>query len=268
MQKGLKINVWGVRGSFPVPDARFLTYGGNTTCISVECGERLLIFDAGSGLVRLGESLSKKSVKRVDILLSHFHIDHIMGLIRFPLLYDREGEIHLYGEAGEIEGILERLNRLAGPPLWPVSLQNCPAHIEIHEIGPGQHISLSRDENGSEAVQIHTLRGNHPGRSLLYRLETERTSMVYALDCEMDEEMFRSLADFSRGSDLIIWDANFTEKDLKLHRGWGHSSWEEGIALCREAGIKRALMTHYAPEYTDEYLKQEEKRAKGNSFLP
>lgn len=262
MRTKWNLNVWGVRGSVPVPDAHFLAYGGNTSCISVDCGENLVIFDAGSGLVPLGDFLFGKGIKRADILLSHLHLDHMMGLFRFRLFYDPEAEIHLYGEAGKEKGLSGQLDTLIGPPLWPVALRDFPAHIEIHEIRPGQQFLPGGEKTGAGSVQISTLRGNHPDGSLLYRLETQDRSIVYALDCEMNEEMFHSLAEFSGGSDLIIWDANFTEKDRIVHKGWGHSSWEEGTLLCRRAGVKRILMTHYAPEYTDEFLKNEEKKAK------
>lgn len=262
MEERWTLKIWGVRGSFPVPDARFLTYGGNTSCILAEHGEMTVVFDAGSGLVPLGNYLLKKGRKRVDILLSHLHVDHVMGLFRFPLLYDREAEIHLYG-GGECSGGLSgRLASFAGPPWWPVRLSDCPAQVLIHEAGSGESFFLPEKKEGSGKIQVCTLRGNHPGGSLIYRVEAEGAEIVYALDCEMDPVMESRLAIFSKESALVIWDANFTEEDLKSHKGWGHSSWKEGVSFGRSAGIRRMLMTHYAPEYTDELLKKEEYRAK------
>lgn len=262
MKNTWNIRVWGVRGSFPVPDARFLAYGGNTSCISVEYGKRLVVLDAGSGLVSLGNDLYNKGKKRVDILLSHLHIDHVIGLFKFKLLYDPEAEIHLYGEPVKGISLLKSLEALVGVPYWPLGLSDCPAHIEVHEVQPGEHFILPGMLESEEDIQIDTLRGNHPLPTLLYRLESKNAGIVYGLDCEMNEAMFHSLAEFSRASDLIIWDANFTEKDLKRHKGWGHSSWEEGISLCHAADVKKILMTHYSSEYTDDVLKNEEYMAK------
>lgn len=262
MKKLWNVNVWGVRGSFPTPDAHFLAYGGNTTCISAECGGSLIVFDAGSGLIPLGNRLLEKGRKRVDILLSHLHLDHVIGLFQFPLLYHQDARIHLYGSSEAKGQLSKQLETLVGTPYWPLGLSHCPAHIEVHEICPGEPFCLAGQPNEMGDIRIRTLRGNHPGKSLFYRLETEDTSIVYALDCEMDDDMFFSLKEFSKGSDLIIWDANFTEADFRKHKGWGHSSWEQGIDFCRSAGIKKILMTHYSPKYPDDFLKNEEDRAK------
>lgn len=239
MNKTWNIDIWGVRGSFPVPDTHFLTYGGNTSCISLEYGNRLIILDAGSGIVPLGEHLHKCGRKRVDILLSHLHIDHVLGLFKFRLFYDPEAEIHLYGEYNSSTGLRKQLETLVGAPHWPVGISNFPAQIKIHELRPGETFILSEKADGKSSIKVHTLRGNHPQPSLLYRLEADNTSLVYALDCEMNEDMFRSLSAFSRGSSLIIWDANFTDQDLKQHSGWGHSSWKEGVSLCSAAEIEK-----------------------------
>lgn len=254
------IRVWGVRGSFPIPDAHFLTYGGNTSCISAECGEQLVVFDAGSGLVQLGETLCKKKNNSIHILLSHFHIDHIMGLFRFKPLYDQNAKIHLYGEFQE-SGSFDPLRSLIGPPYWPIGLHDHAAHIALHPVKPGEHFFLSGQAEDPEALRIYTMRGNHPGQSIFYRLESGETSITYALDCEMNENMFHSMTEFSRNSSLIIWDANFTKEDLAKHPGWGHSSWNEGLNLCRAADIKKILMTHYSPDYPDEFIKNEEIKA-------
>lgn len=255
------VTVWGVRGAFPMADGRFLAYGGNTSCISAEYGGLTVVFDAGSGLVSMGKDLLKKGKKRVDILLSHLHIDHVMGLFRFPLLYDREAEIHIYGMGGDFGCLGQSLEMLAGPPWWPVRLSDCPAKIYVHEVS-GEVFFLPEGKEGEGEIRVCPILGNHPGGSLIYRVEAEGRGIVYALDCEMDPAVKKRLAGISAGCGLMIWDANFTEKDRRKHRGWGHSSWEEGEALGRRAGIPHILMTHYSPDYTDEFLRKEENRAK------
>ncbi len=255
-----KVTVWGVRGSFPMADARFLRYGGNTSCISAEHGGHTVVFDAGSGLVSLGNDLLKRGRKSVALLLGHLHIDHVMGLFRFPLLYDREAEIHIYGAGGSPGGLKESLEMLAGPPWWPVRLSECPAQIYIHEVS-GKDFTLSQGEEAGQ-IRVSSMSGNHPGGSLIYRVEAEDVGVVYVPDCEMDPVVERRLERFAGECALMIWDANFTERDHERHKGWGHSSWEEGAAFGRRAGISRMLMTHYWPEYTDEFLKNEEDRAK------
>ena len=251
-----KITVWGVRGSFPVPAADFLEYGGNTSCISVECGGELAVFDAGSGLADLGAAISGRGgKKKIHLFLSHFHLDHVMGLAVFQPFYDPSAEIHLYGGAAEGVDFHSRLKELAGRPFWPLGLEDFPAEIQVHEIGPGSRFIL-----GESDVTVRTMAGNHPGGSLLYRLEDGSRSMVYGLDCELTEDMAGALADFARDTHLLVWDANFTTKDLR--KGWGHSTWEQGLELGKRAGVREVLMTHYSREYADLFLREQERMAK------
>lgn len=255
------VKVWGVRGSFPVPEKDFLEYGGNTSCVSADCGEKLIVFDAGSGLIRLGNAISHSGRKRVDILLSHLHIDHCLGLFGFRLLHDPEAQIHLYGSAQEGRSFRENLERLFCTPYWPLGLEDFPARIELHEVAPGTSFRLAGEENAAEGIEVRTLAGNHPNGSLLYRLESGEKSIVYALDCETDGDTALRLAEFSHGADLLIWDANFTEEELGRRTGWGHSSWRQGIALRRAANAKTVLMTHFSSDYTDEFLRGQEQLA-------
>lgn len=257
MQTDWNITIWGVRGSAPQTAAEQAGFGGNTTCISVDCGDELAVLDGGSGLSALGRSLaSAGSGQRIHLLFSHLHLDHVMGLFSFPPFYDPEAELHLYGGTG----FEKQLRLLLGPPFWPVGFPDFPARLSFHELQAGDSFSL-------EHLHIHTMAGNHPGGSLLYRLESgqahtdAKKSLTYALDCEADDPTFRTLTEFSHGTDLLIWDACFVSEDLRP--GWGHSTWEQGIRLRKAAGAKTVLMTHYGQNYSDSFLKQQEKKAAG-----
>lgn len=254
MEQAWTAAVWGVRGAVPMASAEFLEYGGNTSCISVDCGGELVIFDAGSGIVGLGSRLARRSgPKKLHLLISHLHLDHIIGLTGFPVLYDPSAEIHLYGESREGSNVLERIGRILNPPYWPVGPEDFRARLIVHEVGPGQRIPLA------EGLSVDTLRANHPNLSLLYRLEGGGKRLVYSLDCEMGGGMESRLLDFAGDSNLLIWDANFIPGELKP--GWGHSTWEEGAALGARAGAGTVLMTHYSNWYNDSVLRQQERRA-------
>lgn len=253
-EKMWKITVLGVRGSLPAAGADFLEYGGNTSCIAVNCMGRMLVLDAGSGLTLLEES---RADKRLDILLTHVHLDHVIGLPGLRALQDREAQIHLYGEERYGLPFCQQIKTLFGKPYWPVGIEDFSARLQIHETGPDRRFILPGE--GGE-IAVSTLRGNHPDQSLLYRIEAGGKSLVYALDCEMNGQMLRALTEFAAGSGLIIWDANFVSDDIR--RGWGHSTWEEGLALRRAAGAKRILMTHYSWGYTDTFLQQQERLAR------
>ena len=248
------IAVLGVRGSFPATGGDFLEYGGNTSCFLVDLGGETVILDAGSGLSSLGTDVPLPGGrKRVHMLLSHLHLDHIMGLFSFSLLHDPAAEICLYGDMG----LRSRLDAVLGPPYWPLGLDDFQARVEVRELEPGARLPLG------DGVTLSTLRGNHPGGSLLYRLEGGGKTLVYALDCEMDENMSAALARFAQDADLLIWDATFTAGDLI--KGWGHSTWQEGLALGRLADVKRVLMTHYTQSYSDRFLSEQERLAGADS---
>lgn len=251
------VTILGVRGSFPATGGDFLKYGGNTSCFLVDLGGETVILDAGSGLASLGSGVPlPDGRKHVHVLLSHLHLDHIMGLFSFPLLYDPAADICLYGEGYGGTTLRSRLDDILRPPYWPLGLDDFQARIQIRELVSGVQLSLG------DNVVLSTLRGNHPGNSLLYRLEGDGKTLVYALDCEMDRDMRTALTCFAQNADLLIWDATFTTGDLI--KGWGHSTWQDGLALGRLAGVKRVLMTHYSQAYSDRFLSEQEKLAKAD----
>lgn len=251
------VTVRGTRGAVPMAEAAFLEYGGNTSCISVCCNGELVVFDAGSGIVHLDGDQLEGAGGRVHLLFSHMHLDHIQGLVGFPLLHDPSIELHLYGEARGGMSFRAQLERLMGPPYWPLGLEDFQAKLVIHEIRAGETIRLS------EGLDVRTLRGCHPNMSVMYRLEGQGRSVVYALDCELTKSLTSRLAEFARDCDLLVWDANFAAADLQ--KGWGHSTWEQGIAMQRSANAQRVLMTHYDRAYTDAFLREQEQLARQES---
>lgn len=246
MKKAWQLTVWGVRGSFPMPSPEYMEYGGNTVCTSLSHDGHIVIFDAGTGLSALGQALvSREDVTRVDILLSHFHMDHLLGLFSFPLLFRADMEIRLHGG----DDLSDRLAALTGPPYWPLPLTDCAAELTFHTFCPGDSFDL-------DGLTVSTMAGNHPGGSILYRLDGDGKRVTCALDCETDETAISALTGFARESSLLIWDAGFTQSDLRP--GWGHSTWEQGLALGRAADVGQVLMTHFGRTYTDAFLRRQE----------
>ena len=143
MQTTGTVTVLGARGSFPVTGRDFLEYGGNTSCFLLDLGGETVILDAGSGLTSLGTGVSLPGGrKHIHILLSHPHLDHIMGLFSFPLLHDPEAEICLYGEAQDGTTLRSQLGAILGPPYWPLGLDDFRARIQVRELTPEVRLSL------------------------------------------------------------------------------------------------------------------------------
>jgi phosphoribosyl 1,2-cyclic phosphodiesterase len=121
---------WGVRGSIPTPAPDTIQFGGNTSCVSVDFGDSLVVFDAGTGLRLLGNAiLDAKRRPRIHLFLSHVHWDHIQGFPFFAPAYKPDFQLDVYGH-GAADHTLGRI--LAGQmegPNFPVALDQLDAAI-------------------------------------------------------------------------------------------------------------------------------------------
>lgn len=240
----MKITILGVRGSIPVDGKDFIEYGGATACILVQAGDQAIYLDAGSGLLRSPDTGEAK----VSILLSHTHMDHILGLPLSPLLLSKR-HIDIYAKTRDGLDAREQLDRLMAPPLWPVGVDIYPADTDFHE--PAQSMQLG-------GVNVSTMESNHPGGSLIYKLEYEGKSLVYATDYEHSDEKQEELALFAKDTDLLFYDAQYTEKEYEKMKGFGHSTTAEGMKLFEKSGAKRILFVHHDPRHYDDKLREME----------
>lgn len=249
MEQDWRLTVLGVRGSFPRIDAKD-PFGGNTSCFFLRCGGADFVLDAGSGLAAVGRRLqAEPERRRLHILITHFHMDHILGLFSFPPFFDPEREIRIYG----LPGVRRVLEGLIHPPYWPVTVAKFPAAVRFYEVMPGVDYDL-------DGVRMTALAGLHPDGSLYYRLDGMGKSLVYALDCEPDRGLRAALGDFARDCGLLVWDAHFAPGTVRP--GWGHSTWEEGLEVARLAGAKQVMMAHFHNEYDGEFLLHQERLAR------
>ncbi len=250
------LEIWGTRGSLAVSGPEYTVYGGNTSCVSVRTSRRLLIFDAGTGIVGLGRRLAEEGFKgRADLFLSHVHLDHIQGLPAFPLLFCRDAELVIYGEERMGKNIEEQLNSVFTPPYWPVRLEQAPAKIRFQSLKEGERLELG------DGIAVDTLRSAHPDRCLMMKVSAGRSCAVYATDCEMDRDFIPKAAAFAEGSRVIISDAQYGPEELEGKRGWGHSSWVQGNLLGRSCGAEQVIHTHFDWTADDECLRERESQA-------
>jgi len=225
-------------------------YGGNTACVEVRCGERLLVFDAGTGLRLLGNSLAQTDGVRADIFLSHCHIDHIAGLPFFAPAYSAASRVRVW--AGNLlpERTLSQVARtVMSEPLFPGAAGMFKADITFHDFDSGEVLHPEPD------IAVHTAPLNHPGRATGYRVEFRGRSVAYITDTEhrpgkLDEHVLA----LAKGVDLMIYDGNFTDDEFATRVGWGHSTWQEGGRILTAAGAKRLVVFHHDPDHDDDFL--------------
>lgn len=240
------VTFWGVRGSFPCASPLHMRYGGNTSCVSVEAGGEFIIFDAGTGLWPLGRAMLERGLGRASLLLSHSHNDHIMGFPFFAPAWKQDFALQVMAghlsDQGGVHAIFENLMR---DPVFPVTLANMGGKTRFVDFQLGDNFTLG-------PVQVKTTKLNHPNGACGYRLEFAGKSVCYVTDTEhTPDQPNPRILDLIAESDLFIYDSTYTDAMFASRKGWGHSTWEEGIRLSRAAGVKRYAVFHHDPEHTD-----------------
>ena len=244
------VRFWGVRGSIACSGPRTARYGGNTSSLEVRCGERMLLFDAGTGLRYLGNSLPASAPLEADLFLTHTHFDHVCGLPFFRPFFQPHNRFRLW--AGHLaEGMTLRrvLGEFMMSPLFPVPPQVFRARMEYREFKAGETLQAGPQ------VAVRTAVLNHPDGATGYRIEYGGRSVCYLTDTEhVPGAPDRNVLDLIAGADLVIYDSMYTDAEYDTYVGWGHSTWQEGVRLCRAAGAKRLAVFHHDPEHDDDLL--------------
>ncbi len=245
----LSVRFWGTRGSLPMPGPDTVVYGGNTCCVEVRLGTRLFVVDAGSGFEPAGRAMAVPGTGRIDLLLSHLHHDHVAGLPFFsPILKDK-GDLRIFcGNQGG-DSAKAALDHMFAPPLFPVTLDVLPGRIEHIGFRAGETLTFE------DGVTVATCPLRHPGGATAYRFDHAGRRVCYMSDMEhADAGPDAEAVAFCRHADLVIYDAMFTEAELPRCRGWGHSTWNAGVALCRAAGAQALAAYHHHKGHDDAML--------------
>ena len=250
----MRLTFWGARGSIPVPGPETGRYGGNTPCVSIEQGSAVLVFDAGTGIRRLGEALSaRKQATTVDLLLSHVHMDHIQGLPFFAPVHDPVAQLKIHGPPPGNISLREALSRLMTAPYWPAQYSAMAARLNVTEITAAEF----RTDN----FVVRTLPLRHPGRTLGYNVAPRNggSTVSYMTDNELGAwiglpEWQSELVGFLRNVEVLIHDATYGDHEIPHRAGWGHSSASQAVDLAVAAGVRRLILFHHAPEHTDEEI--------------
>lgn len=251
----MELCVWGARGSVPAPGEGMLRYGGNTSCVDVrlEDGARLIL-DAGTGIRELGASLVAGGPLRepVHILLTHLHLDHIMGLLFFAPFFDPAASVTVWGPPDRDGGNLRRrLARYLSAPLSPIEIRDLPAQVAFEDVPAGEW------RLGSARVRADLV--CHRGTTLGYRVEEGDRVLAYIPDHEpaLGQDLDRSRGDWisghglAQGASVLLHDAQYTLPEYEGTRGWGHSALPDAVAFARRAEAERVLLFHHDPAHDD-----------------
>lgn len=249
----MEVVIWGSRGSVPCSSRQKIHFGTNTPCVEVDIpgGERV-VFDAGTGLVSLGNHLEKlgfPGCEKIHLFFSHFHWDHVQGLPFFKVVYRKQTTLKLYGQPGIERVFSDQMTA----PFSPVPFEALPARIEVTTLeGP---VTV-----GGATVTPVPL--NHPQGCYAYIVEHGDRKFVYATDTEPDGgEADARLEEAVRGAGLLVMDSNHLLEEVDARRGWGHSSWKNCAELALRAGVKRLVLFHHDPFHDDEMVTRKERLA-------
>ncbi|MFN8621665.1 MAG: MBL fold metallo-hydrolase [Chloroflexota bacterium] len=250
----MNVTLWGTRGSLPSAGPETVRYGGNTSCVEVRADDgSVLVLDAGSGIRRLGERLGPCDT-RIDVLLTHLHLDHLQGIGFFVPMFAGSGEVHIWGPPSISADLRTRLGRYLSPPLFPVRVRDIGSRLVLHD-APAR----------PERIGPFTIRADlivHPGPTVGYRVEADGRAIAYLPDHEPalgsdtvpDSRRWTSGADVAADVDLLIHDAQYTTAERRTRVGWGHSSIEQTVAFASLVGAARLVPFHHDPSHDDATL--------------
>lgn len=283
MMSEFNVKFRGVRGSYPVADGKFLQYGGNTSCVEVNVGGHLIILDAGTGLINLGDDLMEKYISsgysendrtpiKATILLSHIHHDHLQGLTFFRPLHLNFTKINIFGNMPENESLSSELSKILFSKAFPLDMEDIKANMYITNVTDTDTIIL---KNGSEPV-IEKLSKDvspqyddvliqnyksyaHPQDGVtIYKISYKGKSLVYATDKESYLGGDKTLVDFARNCNLLIHDAQYTPEDyvsqISPKQGYGHSTYDMAVEVQRQTNAEKLVFFHFDPSYNDEKM--------------
>jgi len=249
----MKVTFYGTRGSTPVADPDYLQFGGNTSCILVTFSTgKVAILDAGTGIRKLGNDILDRFHEQYDYItigLSHTHWDHIQGFPFFIPAYDsrRKFIIAICGKEIMTKDIKGLFATQMQSDFFPTPLDKMGASFNFWQPDITTHTF-------SSGIKLVASRHNHPGGAYGYRITEGEKILVYCTDIEHGDEIDPKVVSLSKNADLLIHDAQYTPDELRVKKGWGHSTWEQAVEVAEQAGVKKLALFHHDPEHNDTFL--------------
>ncbi|AKE66464.1 beta-lactamase domain protein [Microcystis aeruginosa NIES-2549] len=248
-----QIKFWGVRGSIPCPGSETVRYGGNTSCVEMQVGRERLIFDGGTGLRILGQSLMTESPVKAHLFFSHSHWDHIQGFPFFTPAFIRGNTFNIYAVPSPNGATIKQtLHDQMLHPNFPVPLQIMRADLEFYNLEMGETLYCAD-------FTVETRPLNHPGEAVGYRVNWQGLSAAYITDTEhFPDRLDDNVLALAWQADVMIIDATYTDEEYNDPNyskvGWGHSTWQQAVKIAKEAQVKQLVLFHHDPAHNDDFL--------------
>lgn len=244
------IRCWGSRGSVPVSGRDYIKYGGDTTCVEVvSASGDIIILDAGTGIRLLGNRLSNNGTRKMNLLLTHAHWDHLFGFPFFKPIYSKESAIKIYGPQPTQDSLKRIISKTMTAPNFPIEFEDIKADISFLGMGfNGYSIG---------SVKVSTVPLSHPNMGVGYRLEEDGKAFVFLTDNELTFRHpfglgYEGYREFCKGADLLFHDAEYRKEEYESGtRGWGHSTYLDAVRLAMDAGVKTLGLFHQNQDRTD-----------------
>lgn len=257
----MRVRFWGTRGSIPAPGPSTRRFGGDSACVEVRVGERVIVLDAGSGIRRLAHRLIATPPASIDVFLTHCHYDHIIGLPFFLPIFVRNPPVTLW--SGHLHGQMttrEIVSAFMRPPFFPVGPEVFDPETRYRDFAPGAVLEPF------PGAAVETGRLYHPDGAVGYRITAGGASVAYITDHETgaSPEADAAVERLCRNADLAIFDTTYTPEEAPGFAGWGHSNWGSAAEVARAAGVKRLALFHHRPRRSDEQLADIETEAKAD----
>jgi len=248
----MKIICWGARGSIAVSGKEYVKYGGDTTCIEIRSKENeIIIVDAGTGMRKLGNKLLAEEKRSYSVLLTHAHWDHLMGFPFFKPIYMKGAKIDLYGCPYAQDSVRSIIAKAMAAPYFPVDFSQLQSEITSHGVC-SDHFQIG-------SITVEPIQLSHPNQGVGYKFIEDGKTFVFLTDNELTLKHngggeYEDYLRFSEGADLLIHDAEYTEAQYKMTKGWGHSVYTDALRLAREAKVTQFGLFHHNQERSDAEL--------------
>ena len=257
--KNIIVDFWGVRGSVPSPGPTTTRYGGNTSCVSITADDKILILDAGTGIRNLGSAIMSKPDLEIFVIVTHSHWDHIQGFPFFTPIYQPNRPVHMFPTLHKKNVVLASLIDQMDGAHFPITPDQVPSNFNFVTENPLEFLE-------SNGFHLEMVPMNHPGKAFGYKITIDDKIICYFTDNEIDPPYEKSielneLTNQCRNADILIHDAQYTEDDMPLKHGWGHSLISQVTELGKSAEVKNLVYYHHDPERTDDLLDKELEKA-------